>query len=961
MAIYNADSSGNLIFAITGLGNPVSTFANEGIATSAIAESPIAGNNPLIYTIGPPNYFVSRGGLVVVSVNLSTQSGLAASAIGEFPISGIVDNIPQVKVTKTNASQELESAGNLVITGQTTEIQVWNKQSAGNLVVSGSTVSLINLLELSAGNLKVSGNTVSQTLFTQNTAGNLIITANDSSLIVLQPTSSGNLVITGQTTEIQVWNKQSAGNLVVSGSTVNEITIEPTSAGNLVVTDFGYGNSLFTGGIAGDPLSSQAIASGNLATPVTIQVSFYGDIESHGNLVIDPVGELVNSLSDSSGIAGAAQADIPIGGGMDTVFTATQYQDLWNQSSAGLLVVSGASAYGYNINSAGELVLSGNTVVNRAQGRTSSGNLIISGNTVVVRTLNFDSSGDLVVTGNTVSEITIEPTSSGNLVISGTTGQSITSAEASAGNLVITGNTVFDSTVLRSSSGNLVIEATNTFADIWAPTSAGNLAITPLGNAVTSAPSTIAGAALAESPIAGSFTYYPQSDFVNILLNEPSAGNLIITGTTTEAYAYVRVTAGNLTVLGNTEFNRAQGRVSSGNLVITGNSSSNRTLTAVSSGNLVITSIGEKVTSAPSTIAGAAIAETPIAGSYTVTVQQTIVNILQLVNSAGNLIITGTDNVQFVSRNVTSSGNLIITGTSQVIFVPGGNDRVSSGNLIVVGSIVESASLKATSAGNLVVTGNTVENSAFNRTSSGNVVIVGATVENTTITIDSAGELVLLGSTVENFAVQRSSAGNVVITGNTVANPAYQRVSAGNLAITGTTESSATWSPNSSGNLIITGTDSVQFISRDITSAGELVVSGTSLVTFVPGGRATPTGGGGSYVFPSSWDILKPYFPDDRHILGYQQGQTDPGNLRVTGFSQVTVVSRAPAPRKTLGDYIRSLEPQRPPSRPAPNIAAPQINFAQQALAEDRLLLSGRLLDFDEIQDELDQELEQGY
>jgi hypothetical protein len=418
---------------------------------------------------------------------------------------------------------------------------------------------------------------------------------------------------------------------------------------------------------------------------------------------------------------------------------------------------------------------------------------------------------------------------------------------------------VFNSTVLRSSSGNLVIEATNTFADIWAPTSAGNLEITPIGNAVTSAPSTIAGATVAESPIAGSFTYYPQSDFVNILLNEPSAGNLIITGTTTEAYAYGRVTAGNLTVSGNTEFDRAQARSTSGNLIVEGNSSDNKTLTAVSSGNLIITNTGETVTSAPSTIAGSVLAESPIAGSYSIAVERTQITVLQLADSAGNLIITG-------------------------------NSTVVSGSVS-----------------------------------------------------------------------RRTSSGNLEITGTTAANPLYQRVSAGNLAITGATVSSATWAPNSSGNLTITGTDNVQFISRDVTSAGELVVSGTSQVTFVPGGRATPTGGGGSYVFPSSWDILKPYFPDDRHILGYQQGQTDPGNLRVTGFSQVTVVSRPPAPRKTLGDYIRSLEPQHPPSRPAPNIATPQVNFAQQALAEDRLLLSGRLLDFDEIQDELEQELEQSY
>lgn len=72
----------------------------------------------------------------------------------------------------------------------------------------------------------------------------------------------------------------------------------------------------------------------------------------------------------------------------------------------------------------------------------------------------------------------------------------------------------------------------------------------------------------------------------------------------------------------------------------------------------------------------------------------------------------------------------------------------------------------------------------------------------------------------------------------------------------------------------------------DFTSTGTILVSGTSEVTpfflasqgtILVGGSSQfvapqARAGGGSYLYPTSWDILKPYFPDDRHILG-QRGQ----------------------------------------------------------------------------------------
>lgn len=1009
MAIYNETSSGNLIFAITGLGNPVSTFASEGIATSTIAGSPIAGDNPQIWTIGPPNFFSSSGGLSIVEYNLGTQSGLAASAIGEFPLSGIVDNIPQINVTKTNASQELVSTGNLVITGNTVANRAWFRLSDGNLELTGNTVNDIDLRALSTGNLVIDGATASSTLLNQLSAGNLIVNTSDSFIISLEPKSAGNLVVTGETIEIQAWNKQSAGNLVTTGNTVNGITIQTTSSGTLVVTDFGYGNSLFTGGIAADPLASQAIASGNLANVVTTQVSFYGDIESSGNLVIEPVGELVNGLSDSSGLAGAAQAAIPIGGGMDTLFTASRYQDIWNQDSAGELTILGASGYGYTYTTAGNLVITGTTVVAFSRNRDSAGELIITGTDSSNQLQNIVSAGELVqesLTQRTLSladssgiagaaiatlpvaggvdtvevnvhEILLNEDSAGNLEITGETGQSSTrNFDSNTGNVIITATDSYNSRRNALTAGQLTILATDAFETVWATTSqgtlllfdastanviqieesSGNAVVTGstqfdvakarssagdleiIGNTVSrtvqtetssgqllsvspgqvteslSDSSGIAGAAVATITIGGGMDSYPIStEFVDIW-NPESQGQLVVTGSSVTVRTLNFLSQGQLAVLGASAFSDRYNRSTAGNVVITGNSVANIQLVVNSAGNISVTPVGNAVTSAPSAIAGSAVAEAAIGGSWTT---YTAVEQVSYIS-----------NGQFFPGNVvytTTAGTVLMSGNTVVQFRPNG-DVDSSGNLVINGTTVASSTQNSASAGLLTITGTTVESADYARTSLGNLAIVAASAQNVSFNVDSSGNVVITGTSSDEFI------------------PAGFVTSSGNLVINGTTAHNSTVSTVSLGLEIITG---------------------TSQSVFVPAVKPTPVGGGGgSYVFPSSWDILKPYFPDDRHILGYQQAQTDPGNLRVTGFTQVTVISNPGARRKTLGDYIKSLEQSPRPnlvqSAPtADTVPAAVQDFVQLALVEDQLLLSDKLWEFDPIQAELDQELNQ--
>ena len=204
----------------------------------------------------------------------------------------------------------------------------------------------------------------------------------------------------------------------------------------------------------------------------------------------------------------------------------------------------------------------------------------------------------------------------------------------------------------------------------------------------------------------------------------------------------------------------------------------------------------------------------------------------------------------------------------------------------------------------------------------------------------------------------------MLISGATVQSRIAVENTAGNLLISGATVQSRTIAEDSTGNLLISGTTVAEYVPAGESTTGELIISGSATVEFRPGPViAKGGGGGGSPVYTTSWDALTPYFPDDRHILGYQEGNIAPGNLRVQGYSTITFVSGkqllAPVQpgRKSLADFMRDVgQIKSVVSSTAP--VNTQNKLMQQAISEDRLLLSGRLLDFNPIQDELDAELD---
>ena len=1137
MALYTISTSGNLEFAETGLGNPVSTFANEGIATGAIASSPISGNNPKIWTIGPPNYFTSSGSLVVVSVNLSTQSGLAASSIAEYPISGIVDNIPQVQVTLGFITAAEESHGNLVVTGTSVSTQRFNVNTAGNLVISGNSVYPSTRKFQSSGNLKINGTSVYPSTRKFQSSGNLKITTADAYSIKLKETTAGNLVISGTDFVKKVYNKTSSGNLVVSGTTVQRSTRNETTRGNLVVVDKAY-NTLYTGGIADNPIASFPIAAGSSsATVQQVQISFYGNINSSGNLVITSNGEFVNSLSHSSGIAGAALADQTIGGGMDTVFRSTGYQTTLDFSTNGNLVISGYSGSSNDYRSSGNLVISGTDEVHRALNFTTSGNLVVTGSTVqssrrnertsgnlvitpvgqytnplssssgiagaaladqtigggkdtnyyssryqdlwieatrgnlvisgytginndyrssgnliisgtstLGKTYNFSSSGNLVVTGSDYQSRTIAENSSGNLLIFSVIRQPLSSSsgiagaaladqpiaggkdqlyseyqdlwiEPTRGNLVITGSDYQSRTIVERSSGNLAISGTTVVAReldflsrgnlvitgsdyqsrIIAERTSGNLVITPVGQYTNplSSSSGIAGAALADQTIGGGKdTNYYSSRYQDLWI-ESTRGNLVISGTTVQRSLRNETTRGNLVISGTDTQSSTRKESTRGNLVINGTTATNKTLDFVSRGNLVITPVGWKSTDTISgTIAGSALATTPIGGdemeNHIAVVQVSYISRgryypgnIAYTTTAGQLLISGTTTYQFITAgSEVSTGNLVVSGTTVQRSL---RKESTSGNLIITGTTVQSRTIAELTRGNLVVSGTTVQSSTRKESTSGNLIISGTTVIARSVDFNTSGNLVISGTDAYNLSRNRQSSGNLVISGTDTVEVTANLYSSGNLVISGTDNVGRTVTFSSagnllisgysgqgyafatSGNLVISGTTVAEYIpgNQNISSNGNLIISGTATAQFIPAQRPAGQGGGGSYIFPSSWDILTPYLPDDRLILGYRKAETSGiGELRSFGFSEITVVrgTSEPAPKKStlLSKYIQRIEDAKA-KQPAKQIPAPTVvleNFKlKQALMEDEMLLNGSLLEVDTLQQELDREL----
>jgi len=169
--------------------------------------------------------------------------------------------------------------------------------------------------------------------------------------------------------------------------------------------------------------------------------------------------------------------------------------------------------------------------------------------------------------------------------------------------------------------------------------------------------------------------------------------------------------------------------------------------------------------------------------------------------------------------------------------------------------------------------------------------------------------------------------------------------------------------------LLLTGTTVVEYIpAGQIISNGNLIITGSATAVFIPNVPQRTTSGGGSYIFPSSWDILTPYLPNDRHILGYQELKTSGiGVLRSSGFTEITFVRGTSLPKKPnlLSKYIQGIEDAKTKQIEKQETLLSLVSLPvvlensklRQALMEDEMLLNGSLLEVDTLQQELDREL----
>jgi hypothetical protein len=237
----------------------------------------------------------------------------------------------------------------------------------------------------------------------------------------------------------------------------------------------------------------------------------------------------------------------------------------------------------------------------------------------------------------------------------------------------------------------------------------------------------------------------------------------------------------------------------------------------------------------------------------------------------------------------------------------------------------------------------------------------------------TTGQLIVTGTHSNNSRHAETSQGQLRLSGSDYQATVHGQSTTGRLAVTGSVEynKQSTYSTTSSGQIILSGVTEITIISdngniNSISSSGGLHITGTATAStgIAPKVTAVKENRGGSYVYATSWDILSPYFPDDRHILGYIELKTSGiGIIGIGGTSTVEVVKGKPAvPVKTgksLADYIAEISTATSTIEIKQPIVvkAPKVKISQQAFLEDEMLLNGDLLDLDPTQDELDREL----
>lgn len=414
----------------------------SGISVSAIGQVPLAGSfTPVARTFERS----SSGQLNLISYRVTTGSGIAGSAIAEFPHSGTVTEYLQIPQAQLYVVKGIAtSIVTLVITTESFGKVAYGRDSSGTLNLTGTVEQQSLRLENVSGTLKFVPTTLNSSLRSGDSSVDLVISTNVAYRIRPKTTSTVQLVTTGESVRTRVWNRTVVGSLKLT--TVSETQFKPSIYSATVLPFVNkrqggtLGNGLFTTPLASVPVAGSPLQLLDLVTTVTFQ----GSVSSSGTLVFRPVGEFVRRLSESGTLSGDALASQAISS-QDTQYRPSQYASVRQfQSSGNLFVVVPGSAVSYV--------------------EESFGNLVSSGVSNTETKLNVNSDDQLLLSTNWVYERKIHPTSTGNLVVTNVGQKSITESGVLAGaplaSLTLSGE--YDSVVPKfasvrnfTSSGNL--------------------------------------------------------------------------------------------------------------------------------------------------------------------------------------------------------------------------------------------------------------------------------------------------------------------------------------------------------------------------------------------------------------------------------------------------------------------------------------------------------------------------
>ena len=565
----------------TGTGNTVSLNNNPIV---------LAGN--LNVTSG--TFSVNNtAGTVVTNSNANIAGTLSFS-----PASGFIQvlgnlNLTGATITITNSTSTLEVQGNITGTGTQTVSSAGKIRLTGSGTTISNTVDYDNIEINSAGNVSLTGSTTLTGLLTL-TSGNLSVGAGNTltlTTLSAQIIKTGGFILMNATSNLVLGNGTDNSSITVPASTF----VTPTTFANLTINrgtgTISWGNNPIT--ITGDLVIQSGIFTVNNASgSVTVQ----GNASVSGNLncsVASATIAINGNLTLLSGTIGLTNINATISVNGNVTGTGSQ-----TVSSVGRLLMVGSgttmsSTISYDnveISSAGNVSLTGNTVFSGVLSLTA-GNLIAGNNNLEFRTagnqinktsgfltlsagtsFNFSSGANsafpanLFNGSNTIAALRIARaetggsarsftwginplTISGNLdIVSGTA--ATTFIVSNSGNITINGNLNFTSAggiTLLTTTGNLIVNGNiNLVSGIAKHTGAGKIIMT--GNAGV-------------ANIAGIQAY------TNIELNSSNnfslAGSATIIGTLTLTNGFLQVGSNSLTFhTSNTPIAKTSGTIS---------------------------------------------------------------------------------------------------------------------------------------------------------------------------------------------------------------------------------------------------------------------------------------------------------------------------------------------------------------------------------------------------------------